>query len=303
LKDEHKMNLSSAPLTNDDFPPCPCTIFSGFCSRWDLFRGGKEIGTACVADEDAIITMHWMVQCVPKWKKSLTYSCPKHLPLKCDPFRVQDPCDTSMLGTCGKDTCGGGYQLKLKKHQPRFCHLKPCTESECCDACPKAKRKGDQCVDKKSGDTLPDSCCQKHQDLDEFDETEVDCVNSLPKLIGPTTQRLGIYQSVCGFTSADVDTGATSFALSKRGVKKMCSSECQAMKSALGAVPPNILEKAKQLSDQCPDNVALHSQVSPVGVFSAASVLDSTFEACGRGTIDIDAIKENRGSLGKLSER
>merc|ERR1712137_399513 len=273
------MNLSSAPLTNDDFPPCPCTIFSGFCSRWDLFRGGKEIGTACVADEDAIITMHWMVQCVPKWKNSLEYQCPNHLPLKCDPSRVQDPCDTSMLGTCDASICGGGRQLKGKLELPRFCQINQCTEPECCNRCPEAMSEGASCTNKKTGGDLPASCCEEHVDLEEYDSAEVDCNSALMKLATPTTRRLGIYQSACGFHSGDVDTGATSFALTKGGVQKLCSKDCQDLKSDLGQIPNNILATAKELSGRCTENVALHSQVGPVGLFSAATVLDSTFAA------------------------
>jgi len=300
--DAERLGLNvSIPASNDDLPPCPCTIFASFCSRWDLFRGGKEIGTACVASEDAIITMHWMVQCVPKWKKSLAYKCPNHLPLKCDPWRVQDPCDTSMLGKCDKETCTGGRMSKKKSELPRFCHLSPCTEPECCDMCPPAKQDGDACVG-EDGANLPQTCCEVHEDLDEFDGASMDCNQGLASLATPTTMRLGMYQNACGFNNGDVDTGASSFSLTKNGVVKMCDPKCVAVKDQLGKIPLNVLSDARELAAQCPDNLALQSQISPVGVFTAASVLDSTLEACAAGNIDIDSIRENRGSLGKLVE-
>lgn len=189
--------------------------------------------------------------------------------------------------------------LKLRKELPRFCHLNPCTEPECCDECPPARKDGDTCVG-EGGDSLPQSCCEDREDVDEFDVASMECGEAVGALTSPTTLRLGLYQSACGFGNGDVDTGASSFSLTKKGVQKMCSADCLAIADQLGNIPESILADAQDLAGRCADNVALQSQISTVGIFTAANVLDSTFKACAAGEMDIDSIRENRGSLGKL---
>lgn len=294
---EHRINSSwwwedkLPDIPRSELPPCPCTIFMGFCSKRNVLHGGAqhdasydEWGTACVADEEAIITMPWMVQCVPTKKASRTYPCPKHLNVKCDPERVEDPCDTSALGSCDVSACGAGY--RLKKQLPRFCHLHECTPAECCDDCSEAEMRDGVCKN-SDGSQVPDSCCMDEEEEDE--SGEFDCAHELKLIAGPTTLRLGAYGGICGFNSADVDVKEPVFTLTGRGRRKLCEEACQNAPALVAGVPDGVWQAAQDLQKKCPDDVALKSQVNPVGLFAAANELDKSWKNCGEaGEVDDD---------------
>lgn len=232
---------------------------------------------ACVASEDAFVTMHWMVQCVPDWKEPLTYHCPEHLPQLCDAERVQEPCDTSALGHCDADTCKAGSMPK--QLFPAFCQLGKCTQSECCDACPEASLVDGRCRG-ADGARVPDTCCAEPESGSEWDTTP-SCDDRILALAEPTTARMQAYQSVCMFNPSDVDMGAPRFALTAAGRAKLCEAPCQA-EAVLANAPEGIWGIAQNLASECSDP-ALTSQISPVGLFAAANELDSVWRACGGG--------------------
>jgi hypothetical protein len=260
------------PTTNADLPDCPCTIYYGFCSKNDLSRGGFDKSAACVTQVDTMITMPWMVQCVPARNGGAEkYWCPKLLPTKCNPSKVQDPCDTSHLGSCSADVCGKGYTLKSRAQMPRICSTKECTQPECCVSC---ECKGDD-----------SECCQGEEE-EEYDGHELTCAQKVSELNLPTQMRMAAYSMDCGFGQADVNYGSAAFTLTQSGKKKICSDKCQSS-PALQAIPANIFAEARDLSKECEDP-ALLSQLSPVGIFSAAAELDRLHKMCHDGLLDHD---------------
>ena len=52
-RDADDIVLRDIPASREELPPCPCTIYSGFCDRNDLHKDGEDWGVACVAAEDA----------------------------------------------------------------------------------------------------------------------------------------------------------------------------------------------------------------------------------------------------------
>jgi len=272
--------LRDIPASREELPPCPCTIYSGFCDRNDLHKDGEDWGVACVAAEDAFVTMHWMVQCVPIRAGGLSYHCPAHLPLMCDAERTQEPCDTSALGHCDAETCNAGHMLKETLMLPLFCQLGSCTQTECCGACPAgASSSGSSCTG-PSGQSLPDSCCMEPEDGGEIVDT-VSCPAQILALAEPTTMRMQAYMSTCMFSPADVDVSSPNFALTAAGAAKLCEGPCQAA-DVLTDAPLNIWADAQNVATTC-DDPALTSQISPVGLFAAAKEMDEEWRACATG--------------------
>jgi len=290
-RDRDDVVLRDIPASREELPPCPCTIYSGFCDRNDLHKDGEEDGwfssgssedwgVACVAAEDAFVTMHWMVQCVPIRAGGLSYHCPAHLPLMCDAERTQEPCDTSALGHCDAETCNAGHMLKESLMLPLFCQLGSCTQTECCGACPAgASSSGSSCTS-PSGQSLPDSCCMDPDDGGEIEDT-VSCPAQILALAEPTTMRMQAYMSTCMFSPADVDVSSPNFALTAAGAAKLCEGPCQAA-DVLTDAPLNIWADAQNVATMC-DDPALTSQISPVGLFAAANEMDTQWRACASG--------------------
>lgn len=289
----------------DQLPPCPCTIYAGFCSRFDLSHGGTPghrhdsedaWGVACVASEDAFVTMHWQVQCVPDWKDPIHYECPEHLSVKCDAQRTQEPCDTSALGRCDSDTCQGGSMAK--ELFPAFCHLGTCTQSECCDACPEGSARSAGSCQGPDGTTLPDTCCEDaaQRPDGELDDTP-SCAERILSMSEPTTMRMAAYSTVCMFNPSDVDMSAPRFALTTAGRRKLCQAPCQASPALMGA-PMDVLAAAQTLAGEC-DDPALTNQVSPVGLFAAAAEMDSAWRACAEGGVTFDDDDDSSGFIDK----
>jgi hypothetical protein len=271
--DESLNVTADGPPTNAGLPDCPCTIYDGFCSKRDLQRGGFEKSAACVTQPDTLITMPWMVQCVPSRNGGVEkYNCPKLLPVMCNPSKVQEPCDTSHLGTGSAEVCKKGFTLKQYAHLPKHCNLGTCTQPECCVPC---DCKGD----------ASDPCCEGEED-EEYDGHELTCDEKVNEINLPTQMRMAAYAMDCGFGQADVNYGSVTFALTQSGKKKICSEKCQ-QAPALQALPENIFAEAQELSEEC-DNPALKSQLSPVGIFSAAAELDRLHKMCADGTLDAD---------------
>jgi len=285
---DHKYTIAAEtnPSSRAELPPCPCTIYSGFCSRYDLSTGGRPgnrhdeaWGVACVASEDAFVTMHWQVQCVPDWKDPLNYPCPEHLSLKCDAERTEEPCDTSALGKCEADTCQAGAMAK--ELSPAFCHLGSCTQSECCEACPSGSTGSVGSCQGPDGASLPDTCCQQPETGSEWDNTP-SCGERIMSIAEPTTMRMGAYSQTCMFNPSDVDMSAPRFALTPAGRRKLCEPQCQASEALKGA-PLDVWGAAQNLATQCDDR-ALTSQISAVGLFAAAGEMDSVWRSCSEGT-------------------
>jgi len=273
--------LRDIPASRDELPPCPCTIYSGFCDRADLHKAGQDWGVACVAAEDAFVTMHWMVQCVPIRAGGLSYHCPAHLPLMCDAARTQEPCDTSALGHCDDNTCAAGHMLKETLELPLFCQLGSCTQTECCAECPAgASSRGSRCVG-PSGQNLPDSCCTEPEGEEIVDT--ISCPDQILALAEPTTMRMQAYMTACQFSPADVDVSSPHFALTTAGRAKLCEAPCQAA-AVLADAPLNVWADARSVATQCEDP-ALTSQISPVGLFAAASEMDTHWRACSGGSV------------------
>lgn len=273
--------LRDIPASRDELPGCPCTIYSGFCDRTDLKKPGQDWGVACVAAEDAFVTMHWMVQCVPIRAGGLAYHCPAHLPLMCDAERTQEPCDTSALGHCDADTCTGGHMMKEELELPLFCQLGSCTQTECCDRCPAgATSQGSSCTG-PSGQNLPDSCCEEPETVEIVDE--ISCPDQILALAEPTAMRMQAYTQTCLFSPADVDVSSPNFALTSAGRAKLCEAPCQAA-AVLADSPLDVWADARSLATTCGDDPALTSQISPVGFFSAASEMDRRWKECSSGS-------------------
>lgn len=277
--------VQSHPTSLAELPPCPCTIYSGFCSRYDLSTGGRPgnrhgeaWGAACVAAEDSFVTMHWMVQCVPDWKNPLTYGCPSHLSVKCDASRTQEPCDTSALGHCDSDTCKAGSMPKVLF--PAFCQLGSCTQSECCEACPAGSAGSAGSCQGPDGASLPDTCCQEPEKGSEWDNTPT-CQERILSIAEPTTMRMQAYSMTCMFNPSDVDMSAPKFALTPAGQRKLCEPVCQSSPLLQGA-PMDVWATAQDLATEC-DDPALTSQISPVGLFAAAGEMDRIFRVCAEG--------------------
>lgn len=290
--------LRDIPASRDELPPCPCTIYSGFCDRADLHKAGEDWGVACVAAEDAFVTMHWMVQCVPIRAGGLSYHCPAHLPLMCDAERTQDPCDTSALGHCDDETCSAGHMLKETLELPLFCQLGSCTQTECCAACPAgASSRGSSCVG-PSGQNLPDSCCMEPEG-EEIQDT-LSCPDQILALAEPTTMRMQAYMTACQFSPADVDVSSPHFALTTAGRAKLCHAPCQAA-AVLADSPMDVWADARGVATQCEDP-ALTSQISPVGLFAAASEMDTHWRACAGGSVP-DAGDATDGFISKDTPR
>jgi len=281
---ESSENNSTWPSSRAELPACPCTIYSGFCSRWDLGRGGSAWGAACVASADALVTMHWMVQCVPAWKQHLTYPCPDHLSVKCDAERTQDPCDTSALGKCEADTCHAGSKPKSAHFTPVFCQLGACTQTECCEACPVgASLSGDQCMG--ADGALPHTCCEEPHPGSEWDNQPT-CDDQILSLSEPTAMRMQAYSQTCRFDTSDVDMSASKFALTTAGQRKLCEAPCQSSPDLMAA-PMDIWGDAQSLAGRC-ENQALTSQISAVGFFAAAGEMDSVWRRCASGVVPAD---------------
>lgn len=298
--DLREVALHSHPTSRAELPPCPCTIYSGFCSRYDLSTGGRPgnrhdeaWGVACVASEDAFVTMHWMVQCVPAWKDPLTYNCPEHLSLKCDAERTEEPCVTSALGKCDDDTCQAGSMPK--ELFPAFCHLGSCTQSECCDACPAGSSGSAGSCKGPDGASIADSCCKEVEGGSELDELP-SCQEQILSLAEPTTMRMQAYSQTCMFNPSDVDMSAPRFALTPAGQRKLCEPACQAS-PALMEAPMDVWEVAQNLATEC-DDPALTSQISAVGLFAAAGEMDKVFRACA-GHAAPSAGGEDQGFISK----
>lgn len=267
--------LRDVPASRAELPSCPCTIYSGFCSRWDLHVEGQDWGVACVAAEDALVTMHWMVQCVPIRAGGLEYECPAHLPVMCDAERTQEPCDTSALGQCSAIECAPGRTTKSEP--PVFCQLSTCTQSECCEVCPSgASFQGSECVS-LDGLRLHDSCCATAESGEEIIE-EISCAARILALAEPTTARMDAYMTTCNFSPEDVDVSSPVFALTRAGEEKLCEAPCQAADVLIGS-PTNVWAEAQSLATEC-DDLALTSQTSPVGLFAATFEMDTEWRAC-----------------------
>jgi len=298
-RDPDSIVLRDIPASRDTLPPCPCTIYSGFCDRDDLKKDGEDWGVACVAAEDTFVTMHWMVQCVPIRAGGLSYHCPAHLPLMCDAGRTQEPCDTSALGHCDAETCAAGYMLKDSLDLPLFCQLGSCTRTECCSECPAgASLRGSTCVG-PSGQNLPDTCCMEEETGGEIVEA-VSCPDQILALAEPTTMRMQAYINACQFGPADVDVSSPRFALTSGGRRKLCTDACQ-HHSVLAHAPENVFADAQSLATQCEDP-ALTSQISPVGLFAAASEMDTHWRACSEG-FPSEAADDSEGFVSKDTPR
>lgn len=292
--------LRDIPKSRDELPPCPCTIYSGFCDRADLHKAGEDWGVACVAAEDSFVTMHWMVQCVPIRAGGLSYHCPAHLPLMCDAERTQEPCDTSALGHCDAETCSATNMLKDSFELPLFCQLGSCTQTECCSDCPAgASSQGSSCVG-PSGQNLPDTCCMELEEGGEIDGA-MSCPDQILALAEPTTMRMQAYMTTCQFSPADVDVSSPHFALTTAGRQKLCQAPCQAA-AVLADSPMQVWADAQSLSTQCEDDAALTSQVSPVGLFAAAQEMDTHWRACAEGGV-IEGGSSNDGFISKDDPR
>jgi len=280
-RDADDIILRDIPASRDELPPCPCTIYSGFCDPADLHKSGEDWGVACVAAEDAFVTMHWMVQCVPIRAGGLAYHCPAHLPLMCDAGRTDSPCDTSALGHCDTDTCKAGHMLKESLELPLFCQLGSCTQTECCGACPSgATMQGAGCSD--GSQDLPDSCCEAIEEGGEIEEA-ISCPDKILALAEPTTMRMQAYMTTCMFSPADVDVSSPQFALTSAGRARLCAAPCQEA-AVLAESPLNILADATALATTC-DDPALTSQINPVGLFAAATEMDTHWRACASGFV------------------
>jgi len=304
FRTQKHMDLQSHPASRAELPPCPCTIYSGFCSKYDLSTGGRPgnrhdeaWGVACVASEDAFVTMHWMVQCVPDWKDPLSYSCPSHLSLKCDAERTQEPCDTSALGRCDSDTCQPGSMPK--ELFPAFCHFGDCTQTECCDACPEGSSDSVGSCQGPDGTSLPDTCCQQPETGSELDDFP-SCEDRISSLTGPTMVRMGEYAQTCMFDNSDVDMGAPSFALTPRGQAKLCQAPCQASPALMGA-PMDVLAEAHSIFDVCEPGPAFMSQLNS-GIFVAAGEMDRIFRTCADAAPELSA-GEQDGFVSKDAPR
>lgn len=271
--DRSEIVLRDVPASRAELPSCPCTIYSNFCDPADLHKDGQDWGVACVASEDALVTMHWMVQCVPIRAGGLEYECPAHLPVMCDAERTQDPCDTSALGRCSAIVCEAGATMMAEP--PAFCQLGTCTHSECCE-CP-------------SG-----GCGEAEQGAEIIEE--LSCADRILALAEPTTARMQAYMSTCEFSPADVDVSSPIFALTRAGEEKLCERPCQAAPVLIDS-PLNIWAEAQSLATEC-DDAALTSQISPVGLFAAAFEMDTEWRACSDGSMHM----HHGGNAGEETE-
>jgi len=270
-------------MIREDLPPCPCTIYEGFCSKTDLSRDGNW-GVACVSSEDALVTMPWQVQCVPAKNGGMKYRCPRLLPVKCNPEAAPSPCDTSALADCTADDCGRGMMLIQRARRPKHCGLQECTAGECCNRCTCA-----------AGSTSV--CCQGKEAKEDFGgAAALSCPGKIKALATPTTLRLSLFAHKCAFGQTDVYYGSKQFALTAVGKKKICSGQCQAVEDLAGA-PHDVYADALVVSEECPDEVALKAQVGPVGIFAAAAVLDQTWRDCASGLVDTSSA--GRSKVGK----
>lgn len=198
----------------------------------------------------------------------------------CDAERTQEPCDTSALGHCDDETCNAGHMLKETLELPLFCQLGSCTQTECCGACPAgAASQGGSCVG-PSGTNLPESCCEEAEGV-EISDT-ISCPNQILALAEPTTMRMQAYMTTCLFSPSDVDVSSPHFALTSAGRQKLCEAPCQAA-GVLADAPLNVWADAQGVATMCED-AALTSQISPVGLFAAASEMDTQWRACLEGS-------------------
>jgi len=272
VHESHNKSNHPGAVVREDLPPCPCTIYEGFCSKTDLSRDGNW-GVACVSSENALITMPWQVQCVPAKNGGMKYRCPKLLPVKCNPEAAPVPCDTSALADCTVDDCGPGFMLIQRARRPKHCGLHECTSGECCNKC--------TCVPGSAS-----VCCQGEDAKEDLSgAVALSCPGKIKALAAPTTMRLSLFAQKCGFGQTDVYYGSNKFALTAVGKKKICSAQCQGVQDLAGA-PLDVYVDAVSLSEECPDEVALKAQVSPVGIFAAAAALDQTWRDCASGLVD-----------------
>jgi len=112
----------------------------------------------------------------------------------------------------------------------------------------------------------------------------ISCPDQILALAEPTTLRMQAYMTTCQFSPSDVDVSSPHFALTTAGRQKLCQAPCQAA-AVLENSPLNVLAAAQTLSTQCEDE-ALTSQISPVGLFAAATEMDTHWRACAEGGVE-----------------
>lgn len=249
--DHGQMDFGIQPALRSDLTACPCTIWR-HCTFSDILPEGEEPGVACVASEDAIVSFHHQVQCVPVRNGGLNYWCPPILPHKCDPGKQ---CIETDLAHCGDVDCETPAWL-LKERTPTFCALTECTHAECCD-------RGPTLVTAAPNSATPP------QDLS--------CRAKTKALAEPTLERLVAYTTECNFRSSDVDLGAGDLQLTKSGESKLWDEHCQGV-LALQDSPDDVYADAQALLVECP-NLRLKAQMNPVGVFGTTGALDRVWRS------------------------
>lgn len=262
------LGVAEQPAVRSDLPKCPCSIWR-HCTPEDVLPedgGGDDgrgdgIGVACVASADAVISMGHQVQCVPPRNGGVNYYCPPILSYKCDPSAE---CLHTELASCLDSDCARPDWLPKERHAA-FCAMEDCTHAECCDRGPIT------ITEAPEGPAAPESLST--------------CSERVNALAEATMARIVAYQSECDFNAGHVDFGGHvdytdgQFDLTPEGRSKLWEEHCQHV-AVLQDSPLDVFSDAQALQVECPDHRRLRAQLSSVGIFATAQVLDHFWRAC-----------------------
>lgn len=250
-------HLGAQTPTRESLTACPCTIWQ-HCSRIDIRPGDDQDqhGVACVASENAIVTLGHQVQCVPQRHGGLDYHCPSMLSHMCDPSKE---CLEADLGTCDNfDGCTGDYTRKWNSAQ--FCATSECTHAECCNP---LGWYFEMTVLRPMPTQSP---------------ATMTCPEQRGQVTEPTMERLTTYINACGFNPGDVDYSGTQLQLTEGGRAKLASESCQNQQFLTCGLDDIAGQASRVASGSC-GNPVWDAQLSPTGVFGTASALDAIWRA------------------------